>query len=120
MPELSTISPISHISFSVRDADKTAAWWQEVFGFHGLVPLPLGDGLGLGDGFLGLHRELVESHLSLSLACASTCRAISCRRSDTSSNSRNSVLIGATASSTLPRTSRSGLSGGSCCSRPTV
>jgi glyoxylase I family protein len=33
MPELSTISPISHISFSVRDADKTVAWWQEVFGF---------------------------------------------------------------------------------------
>lgn len=23
---------VSHISFSVRDADKTAAWWQEVFG----------------------------------------------------------------------------------------
>lgn len=25
-------SKISHISFSVRDAEKTAAWWQEVFG----------------------------------------------------------------------------------------
>ncbi len=34
MPELSTISPISHISFSVRDADKTAAWYQDVFGFE--------------------------------------------------------------------------------------
>jgi len=31
MPEFSTIS---HISFSVRDADKTARWWQEVFGLE--------------------------------------------------------------------------------------
>jgi glyoxylase I family protein len=29
MPEFSAIS---HVSFSVRDADKTAQWWRDVFG----------------------------------------------------------------------------------------
>lgn len=36
MPALSTISAISHISFSVRDADATAAWWKGVFGLEPL------------------------------------------------------------------------------------
>jgi glyoxylase I family protein len=27
-----TFSAVSHISFSVRDADKTARWWSDVFG----------------------------------------------------------------------------------------
>jgi glyoxylase I family protein len=27
-------SNVSHISLSVRDAEKTAAWWQEVFGLE--------------------------------------------------------------------------------------
>jgi len=29
-----SFAAVSHISFSVRDADKTAAWWQEVFGLQ--------------------------------------------------------------------------------------
>ncbi|MEZ5168256.1 MAG: VOC family protein [Acidimicrobiales bacterium] len=33
MPSLSTVSPISHLSFSVRDAERTATWWEELFGF---------------------------------------------------------------------------------------
>ena len=31
MPAFSTIS---HVSFSVRDADKTARWWKDVFGLE--------------------------------------------------------------------------------------
>lgn len=36
MPEF---SKISHISFSVRDADKTARWWQDVFGLEEVMRL---------------------------------------------------------------------------------
>lgn len=31
-----TFSKVSHISFSVRDADATAQWWREVFGLTDL------------------------------------------------------------------------------------
>ncbi len=30
---------VSHISFSVRDADRTARWWQEVFGLEPVTTL---------------------------------------------------------------------------------
>ena len=32
-------SDVSHISFSVRDAEKTASWWKDVFGLQELVRL---------------------------------------------------------------------------------
>ena len=32
-------SDVSHISFSVRDAEKTASWWKDVFGLRELVRL---------------------------------------------------------------------------------
>jgi len=31
-----TFSKISHISFSARDADRSAAWWREIFGLKDL------------------------------------------------------------------------------------
>lgn len=35
---------VSHISFSVRDADKTARWWQEVFDLEPVMTLDDEDG----------------------------------------------------------------------------
>jgi glyoxylase I family protein len=37
-------SDVSHISLSVRDAEKTATWWKEVFGLRELVRLDHHDG----------------------------------------------------------------------------
>jgi len=33
-PTAPTFAKVSHISFSARDADKSAAWWKDVFGFQ--------------------------------------------------------------------------------------
>lgn len=32
MAEVPTFSKISHVSFSARDAERSASWWREVFG----------------------------------------------------------------------------------------
>lgn len=37
-------SNVSHISFSVRDADKSARWWQEVFDLEPVTTLDEEDG----------------------------------------------------------------------------
>jgi glyoxylase I family protein len=34
-----TFTRVDHISFSVRDADKTARWWQEVFGLDPIMTI---------------------------------------------------------------------------------
>ena len=34
-----TFNGVSHISFSVRDCEKTATWWKEVFGLPQLTTL---------------------------------------------------------------------------------
>ena len=44
-------SDVSHISLSVRDAEKTATWWKEVFGLRELVRL---------DHHEGWHAILLE------------------------------------------------------------
>lgn len=46
-----TFSDVSHISFSVRDAEKTARWWQDVFGLAELVRI---------DDHEGWHAILLE------------------------------------------------------------
>jgi glyoxylase I family protein len=46
-----SFSKVSHISFSVRDAEASAAWWREVFG---LVDLDRAHGEGW-EGILLLH-----------------------------------------------------------------
>lgn len=34
-----SFSNVSHVSFSVRDADETARWWQDVFGLEPIMTL---------------------------------------------------------------------------------
>lgn len=48
-------SDVSHVSLSVTDAEKTAAWWKEVFGLRDVVRLPH------HDGWFGIILELTEA-----------------------------------------------------------
>ena len=48
-------SDVSHISFSVRDAEKTASWWKDVFGLRELVRLDH------EEGWHGILLELTEA-----------------------------------------------------------
>ena len=48
-------SDVSHISLSVRDAEKTANWWKEVFGLRELVRLDH------EEGWHGILLELTEA-----------------------------------------------------------
>jgi glyoxylase I family protein len=50
-----TFSDVSHISFSVRDAEKTASWWQDVFGLRELIRLDH------EEGWHGILLELTEA-----------------------------------------------------------
>jgi len=45
---------VSHVSFSVRDADKSAAWWKEVFGLEEVFALQ-------EDGWRAILLGLTES-----------------------------------------------------------
>jgi glyoxylase I family protein len=46
---------VSHISLSVRDAEKTASWWKEVFGLRELIRLDH------EEGWHGVLLELTEA-----------------------------------------------------------
>jgi glyoxylase I family protein len=48
-------SDVSHISLSVRDAEKTASWWKDVFGLRELVRLDH------EEGWHGILLELTEA-----------------------------------------------------------
>ena len=48
-------SDVSHISLSVRDAEKTASWWKDVFGLREVVRLDH------EDGWHGILLELTEA-----------------------------------------------------------